>query len=111
MRHREFLIMNNFIFLSFDSNYGDEFDVRGFVIISFSDWLDYKAALESYETPFELYFGTNESFKFTDGKDLLRRIKAVSISNSEKLTFEKTTGLSFGWFPIEIYDADGKSIW
>lgn len=97
--------MNNYIFLSFSKNYADEFDTNGFRIVSFKRWDEYRKALRGHEDSFELYFGSNQYLEFNSGQDLLNKVKAVPISNSEKLTFEKTTGLSFGWFPDEVYAA------
>ena len=94
--------------LTFGSNYADEFDLEGFIVVEDKDWVEYRKQLSKITKPFELYFGTNECFDFNDGGDLISSIEVKHIYAKEVAAIKRLFGesMSFGWTGFFEYEPE-----
>jgi hypothetical protein len=73
-------------FIKFDSNYADEFDLSGFIVMTGIEWELHKQAAQkrfTEEGAIEKYFGTNEALIFEGFDEYLRCFKVKEISEEE----------------------------
>jgi hypothetical protein len=64
------------VLIKFNDNYADEFDVSGFKVMTYDDWVEIEKDLlksEYLKGPFETYFGSNEALLFNNAEDFLSR--------------------------------------
>lgn len=69
--------------IEFNSNYADEFDVEGFIVMSESKWEAHKAyAKKAFkkEDFQEVYFGTNEMCSFSGYSDYMRALTVTELT-------------------------------
>lgn len=74
---------DSFLLVTVDANYADEFDMSEWSVMTVADYEGIVKKLEVYDDEIEIYFGTNEEFRFDDGKDLLSNFDAKPISFEE----------------------------
>lgn len=99
------------LFIEFNSNYADEFDISGFLIMSEEEWEEHKLVAEKRfsslepterstrrgESPsLEVYFGTNEQIIYESLSEYLRSFTVTEISDEERATLEKFFKPSWG---------------
>ena len=99
------------VLVKFDSNYADEFDVRGFVVMTATEWDRHKVLAEKvfvkkanvplpepdqkYSRCNEqarrvaVYFGTNEAIVYANFKEYLSSFEVVELDDSEYDTLKK----------------------
>lgn len=75
---------NKNILLKLNSNYGDEFDVDGFLIMDTQKWSDSKKLLQDYDREIESFFGSNEYLYWENGPSFLEEVKEIEISEEEE---------------------------
>lgn len=102
---------SEYLYIEFNCNYGDEFDLNGFIILTESQWEDHKKLAKKVfdkkaSTPLpepekeyswansearivNLYFGTNEYLPFDSLESYLDCFKLKNISYEECIFFEK----------------------
>jgi|JI10StandDraft_1071094.scaffolds.fasta_scaffold66129_7 hypothetical protein len=89
------------IFVEFDNNYADEFDVNGFRIMDRKNWEKHlekaKKTFEEEETQ-EVYFGTNEQIIFEGFDDYERSFTVKDITDEEAKVLSKFLGNQYGTF-------------
>lgn len=84
-----------------ESNYADEFDIRGFCIMTDVEYQEYLDQIDKYfkeNTDLEYYFGTNEFILFEDKEALLNDLIATKISSTEAEILIKNIGKTYGIF-------------
>lgn len=99
------------VLVKFDSNYADEFDVRGFVVMTATEWDRHKVLAEKvfvkkanvplsepdqkYSRRNEqarrvaVYFGTNEAIVYANFKEYLSSFEVVELDEYEYATLKK----------------------
>ena len=92
--------------MTFSKYYYSEFGVDGFSVIETPQDLDeISNTIENYENPIEIYFGTNQSFEFDNGKDIWNYIGVRILTNEEAIIIKDLFGESYGTLtPIDIFD-------
>ncbi len=92
--------------MTFSKYYYSDFNVEGFSVIETPQELDnISSAIENYENPIEIYFGTNQYFEFEDGKDIWNYIEVVRITDAAAKTIENLFDCSYGLLtPIDIFN-------
>lgn len=83
---------NQKVMLRWDSNWADEMDVAGFVIVNKIDSDSWQNHIESVKGRFDICIGTNEEIDYRNGKELLSEVHAIEISDVEYQTFIRTIG-------------------
>ena len=92
--------------MTFSKYYYSEFSVGGFSVVETQHELDnISSAIENYENPIEIYFGTNQSFEFDNGKNIWQYIGVRILTNEEATIIKDLFGESYGTLtPIDIFD-------
>lgn len=97
------------LFITFDGNYADEFDVDGFMVIADEAWKRYVDSLtdEDFGKRNDFYFGSNESLSFEDKANYLSCFDVKKVSDDELVVLKKFFGgktsvmlLSDGFIPL-----------
>jgi len=99
-------MMSEYTLLTFDEDWGDEFDVYGFTIMKTEKWKLFLAALQSVaNTEFSWYFGTNEGYE-EDGHFWIRAIKPQEITANQRTVLIETLAPKgrYGNFPLYLLD-------
>lgn len=93
--------------MTFFKYYYSEFNVEGFSVIETPQDLDeISNTIENYENPIEIYFGTNQSFEFDNGKDIWDHIGVRVLTNEEARLIKDLFGESYGLLtPINIFNS------
>lgn len=116
--------MEEKLLIKFNSDWADEFDVSGFMVISFKDWQNHitnvaKQFLSTSEI--EVYFGTNESMTYESLLNYINKFTITPINSEEFLVLKKLFGvkldhndneyISFGNLCMieELLDEDDES--
>ena len=109
--------------VKFESNYADEFDIEGFMVMSEADWEEHKKlAARKFENfaklpkdqygrtitsygervnGIEIFFGTNEQMIYETLDCYLRSFSLTEISDAEYATLDKFfKGVRFGMLPM-----------
>lgn len=94
------------LLLTFKKDWADEFDCEGFAFISEEQWEYKKKEAEECEFPREVYFGTNECFKFKSAKNFINSFKLKSIFDEDVNKLKKLFDMNqhenlFGICPYE----------
>ena len=100
--------------LEFSDNYGDEFDMNEFTTMDGVSVIRMINSLSTYQKNIEIYFGTNESFTYNDGKDLLNTIRIKEISETEYNVLQNLFGGSynsniFNYIEEKFYEDEDSS--
>ena len=80
------------LLIKFASNYADEFDVEGFIVMSEDEWFAHKDAVTSRfenEDEIEVYFGTNESMIYESLDCYLDSFKITELTDEEHSVLQK----------------------
>lgn len=90
------------LFITFDGNYADEFDVDGFMVIADEAWKRYVDSLtdEDFGNRNDFYFGSNESLSFEDKANYLSCFETKEVSDDELVVIKKFFGLKSGFIPL-----------
>ena len=73
--------MTEYIMITENHNWADEFDIYGFTIMSKNEWNSIKEEINDLNLrDREFYFGTNEYLQWNTGKDFLRNCSEKEIS-------------------------------
>lgn len=90
--------MNNddIVLVTANVNYADEFDMSDFTTMSVEDANEMVKDLKAYKNEIEWYFGTNEDFRYENGRDLLRCLSFKKITPEEEDVLDRLFGGSFG---------------
>ena len=93
-----------YIIIKYEDDYADEFDVKGFSVISFEseeEYNKYFSYLERIRTEItdeiSLYFGSNEGIDYKNGKDFLKTISIEEITEEQYNTFKQLRLISYGY--------------
>lgn len=84
--------MKNNILIQFSSNYADEFDVEGFIVLPEKEWEAHKAAVAlrfEEQEEIEIYFGTNESMIYESLDSYLCCFRTTVLSDEEHAVLQK----------------------
>lgn len=84
------------VLIKWDSNWADEMDIEGFLIISKTKADNFKKQLKDYDSSFEVYVGTNEDIEYGSGEELLNELTFKSITTEEAKVIKKFFGESGG---------------
>lgn len=85
------------VLVQWDSNWADEMDVTGFVIITQKEASELKKKLREKKQSFDLYIGTNEEIEYENGKELLDQLTFTKLKPEEAATLEKHLGDCYGF--------------
>ena len=103
--------MEQMLLIKFDSNYADEFDTEGFIVMSQSEWLKHITHVEKHFEKWnkthepdrwgnrhgiEVYFGTNESMIYETFDCYRRSFKVAELSESDYEVLKRLFGKSYG---------------
>lgn len=92
--------MSEKVLVKFESNYADEFDVKGFRMFSKKEWNNIvKEIKESKAFPMNWSFGSNEEIEYETPNELLKKFEVVVISSDEVKILKKLFGDDYGFFP------------
>lgn len=94
------------VLVKWSSNYADEFDVDGFVLMDESVWNEAKEKIPKYEDEISIGFGTNEEIEYSNGQEFFNDLSAQVLSNLEAGIIEQTIGGSFGHSGFEYIIED-----
>jgi hypothetical protein len=78
---------DSFLLVTVNANYADEFDMSEWSVMTVGKYEEIVEKLEAYDDEIEIGFGTNEEFRFNNGKDLLSNfdVKPISIEEADVL--------------------------
>jgi hypothetical protein len=81
----------DYVLVSMDTNWADEFDVEGFLVVSTAYFEDAKKRLLGMEegTSFSMGFGTNQDLTWHDAEELLASLTVKPLDDAEVALFEK----------------------
>jgi len=100
---------NDYVLVTVNANYGDEFDFNEFSAMTVAELKDIVNKLQKHKEEIQWSFGTNEDLIFDNGKDLLSNFSYEKITQNEFDVLDKLFGGSFdggsGVFD-HIYDLD-----
>lgn len=93
---------NDFLLVSYDDNYADEFNINGFKVFTTEEWEKWKSSLP--ENSFEHGFGTNECIEYSSKEEFLATctVKSITVEQA-KMLFE-----IFGKKTIDHLDWNGR---
>ena len=81
--------MSNHVLLKFESNWADEMDVEGFLVVTKEYWEDAKKELNKIEGECHLCVGTNEYINWSSGSEIIEEITVEELSEEEVKVFKK----------------------
>lgn len=99
------------LLIKFDSNYADEFDTEGFIVMSELDWLHHIVGVEKQferrdkdhqpdkwgnREGIEVYFGTNEQIIYETFESYRSSFTTSELSDADFRTLERLFGKSYG---------------
>lgn len=84
------------VLVKWNSNWADEMDIEGFVIIGDDDSEILKKRLSGIEKRFDVYVGSNEEIGYRNGKELLNELTFKKISDEEADVIGKLIGHYYG---------------
>lgn len=70
--------------IKWSSNWADEMDVEGFVIVNDEDLQLFKENLEKINRPFYVYIGTNEEIGYDKVEHLKRELEFMELSEQQE---------------------------
>ena len=85
---------SKYIFVTFESNYADEYDVSGALVmerIKLYEFFD-RVIERRGDKPFEIYFGSNEWLTYNNYVDFIQDFKIESITESQYESFISIVG-------------------
>lgn len=85
------------VIVKWESNYADEMDISGFVLMDKADANIWKKKIKTIEDQFTIYVGTNEDIEYGSGEELLSEIKIQNISDAEYEAIINAVGKEFGF--------------
>lgn len=86
----------NYVLVKWADNWADEMDLEGFRIFAESDWAEFKTKLSAYTDEFTICVGTNEDIDYSNGTDLLKKMKVHKLSESDYATISRIFGDGYG---------------
>ena len=86
----------NYVLVKWSDNWADEMDLNGFRIYTESEWKDFRTKLSAYKDGFTICVGTNEDIDYSNGKDLLKKMKVHKLSESDYATISRIFGDVYG---------------
>lgn len=100
------------VFVRFQDNYADEFDLSGWHILEESHWNSVVQAINRHEKwPVEYYFGTNEAMEWSSSKDMLRSYTVKPIDEDDVQVLARLFGApGDGEFPFPWENWDDAKI-
>lgn len=101
-RKDEFVSSYYIVFSCF--NYGDEFDLPGFELMSQSQliaWIDAVRTYFTKESYQEMGFGTNESLMFDSYDDVMNGVEWTGITHEQYELLQMIFGRWYGTFPSD----------
>ena len=99
--------MNNYL-VKFDSNWADEFNTKGFELMSKEDCDLLFEGIKNCQYPVEIGFGTNEFWEFSSPEEVFKVIEVKILSEQEATTiynifFDKYTS-EYGMTPFGQFE-------
>jgi hypothetical protein len=99
-----------YLMLKFEKDWADEFDIKGFCVMTEERWNAKKLELDIFwgkvESGWEcsMGFGTNQEVGFSSAKDVLSSIREVEITKSQYDAVEDLFDGSYGHMPYISYE-------
>jgi len=94
---------NQKVLLTWNTNWDDEMDISGFIIITQEDWEKYKNEVERQAAGgITMYIGSNQWIDYSYGSELLEEITVDFLTDIEVSTIISKIGVSFGF--TQFYD-------
>jgi hypothetical protein len=90
------------VIVNWDTNWADEMDVQGFVILTDKEWKSFNKKVKSIDEDFTISIGSNEEIEYSNGEELLEDLTIEKITQEEAKTITKVIGDMFGH--VEFYD-------
>jgi len=85
-----------YVLVKWEDNWADEMDVSGFRIYEKPIWDNMQSKLTAYKDEFTICIGTNEEIDYSNGKDLLKCMTSVLLTESEYKAILRVLGEEFG---------------
>lgn len=82
--------------IKWDSNWADEMDIQGFVIVDAKAAKEFKDQLKTVKNGFTVCIGTNEDIEYSNGKDMLSDLTFEDLSEDEAETIINAIGDEYG---------------
>lgn len=84
-------------FVTFESDWADEFTVYGFRIFTNEEWETYKKELHEHSGSLSFYFGTNEGWDEETADHFLSNMTATDISEDDVAKLVEIFNLKKAW--------------
>lgn len=97
------------LLVKFDSNYADEFDIGGFIVMSEEDWEKHNVLVKKKfdeEGEIEVYFGTNESMIWESYESYIGDFYVNKLSDEELKALKKLFGPNPSSGSVVMIDTD-----
>ena len=91
--------MSKYYLMEFESDYCDEFEVRGFSVVTLDQYKMYEFVVDNqdkYTGNFDICFGSNEELYFENISEFLDCITVEEISNNDARTLNGYFGGNYG---------------
>lgn len=82
------------VLVKWESNWADEMDVEGFVIMEASEWAEKRERISQVEGSTSICVGTNEDVEYDRGADILDEITEHPLTDTEEEVIVKLFGKS-----------------
>jgi hypothetical protein len=89
-------MVTEYVLVKWADNWADEMDLEGFRVYAESEWKEFKTKLSAYKDGFTICVGTNEEIDYTNGKDLLKKMKVIKLSAEDYAVSERLFDGAYG---------------
>ena len=82
--------------IKWDSNWADEMDIQGFVIVPTEEANEFNRKLSELKCSFVICVGTNEEIDYDSGQDLLNDLDFTELTEEQYKVIDETIGEEYG---------------
>jgi hypothetical protein len=82
--------------IKWDSNWADEMDIQGFVIVDAKAAKEFKEQLETIKNEIIIGVGTNEDIEYANGKEMLSDLTFEDLTEDESESIVNVIGDEYG---------------
>lgn len=104
--------MTQYVLLTYDDNYADEFNIHGLRVITKEQYEKSLKELDLYFEKYESYywyFGTNEAMEYHCAESLLGAYDVVDLTEEQYLFYKQENLLNFGHTgPLPFIDSSSE---
>lgn len=82
--------------IKWSSNWADEMDVEGFIIVNDEDLQMFKENLEKIDCPITISVGSNQWIDFENGEDLRKSVRVITLTEEQTKVVNDLFGNCWG---------------